>query len=113
MSQVYIVYKDHQTELVATNILLANNFLSRFKGLMFKDQLPHGSVLILSPCNSIHMFFMRFPIDVIYTDENFNVVRYKKRLKLWQIDIGNKKAKYTFEFPVNTIKGIPLKIILK
>ncbi|MBZ0252169.1 MAG: DUF192 domain-containing protein, partial [Candidatus Methylomirabilis sp.] len=37
----------------------AATFLSRFLGLMGRAGLPEGEALVIAPCNSIHMFFMR------------------------------------------------------
>lgn len=45
---------------------LADDFLGRLRGLMFRAKLPPGGGLWLEPCSSIHMLFMRFPIDVVF-----------------------------------------------
>ena len=50
---------------------LADSFFSRLRGLMFRRRLKEGCGLLLAPCNSVHMLFMRFAIDVIYLDKDF------------------------------------------
>ncbi len=50
-------------------IKLADSFWSRFKGLMFKNFLPADEGLLITPCNSVHTFSMRFEIDIIFIDE--------------------------------------------
>lgn len=45
---------------------LADHFLGRLRGLMLRRSLPQAGGLWLEPCNSIHMLFMRFPIDVLF-----------------------------------------------
>ena len=62
---------------------LAENFLSRLRGLMFRRQLEAGRGLLLAPCNSVHMLFMRFAIDVIYLDENFRIKKIVRDLTPW------------------------------
>jgi uncharacterized membrane protein (UPF0127 family) len=52
--------------LVAADLRVANSFWSRAKGLMFRPQLGPGEALWIESCNSIHMMFMRFAIDVIF-----------------------------------------------
>ncbi len=44
----------------------ADSFWRRFLGLMGRKSLGPDRALLLSPCSSVHMCFMRFPIDVIY-----------------------------------------------
>ena len=52
--------------LVVTRGRSADNFFTRFKGLMGAPCLAAGEGLLILPCNSIHTHFMRFPIDVLY-----------------------------------------------
>lgn len=54
---------------------VAETFWSRFSGLMGKSPLPAGEGLLIRPCNSIHMFFMKFSVDVLFLDADFRVVR--------------------------------------
>jgi len=42
---------------------------------MGKPPPPDREGLLIRPCNSIHMFFMRFPIDVLFLDRDFNVIK--------------------------------------
>lgn len=62
---------------------LADNFLKRLRGLMFRRRLEEGNGLLLAPCNSVHMLFMRFAIDVIYLDENFCIKKIVRDLPAW------------------------------
>lgn len=58
----------------------AASFLDRLRGLMFVPELPDGGGLLLEPESSIHTFFMRFPLDVVYLDRNHRVVRLDHRM---------------------------------
>ena len=64
-------------------ILIADTFLLRLAGLMFRKKLPTSTGLLLSPCNSVHMCFMRFAIDVIYLDKDYKILKIVKDLKPW------------------------------
>ena len=68
----YEIWNDH--ECLADKVAVADTFLSRFFGLMPKRELPRGEGLFLQDCRSIHCFFMRFPIDVVYLNDTFTVV---------------------------------------
>lgn len=50
---------------VAGHVRLANSFWARFRGLMGSRPLDADAGLYL-PVNSIHMLFMRFPIDAVF-----------------------------------------------
>ena len=39
--------------------------------------------LLIAPCNSIHMLFMRFSIDAIFIDKEFRIKKIVKNLKTW------------------------------
>lgn len=65
------------------DVELADNFFKRLRGLMFRRRLPEGCGLLLAPCNSVHMLFMRFAIDVIYLDENFCIKKIARDVMPW------------------------------
>ena len=62
---------------------LADNFLKRLRGLMFRERLEPGRGLLLAPCTGVHMLFMRFAIDVIYLDEHFCIKKIVRDLTPW------------------------------
>lgn len=64
-------------------IELAASFWARFKGLMLRSRLPRERGLLIAPCSSIHMCFMRFSIDAVFIDKNYRVLKIKRRLYPW------------------------------
>ena len=62
---------------------IADTFTKRFLGLMGRKKIPRGRGLLIEPCNSIHMFFMRFSIDAVYIDKNFVVKKIVRNLPAW------------------------------
>ncbi len=80
---------------------MANSFISRFLGLMFKGSIERGLVLKIPKGrgrhgSGIHMFFMRIPLDVLFLDNEKKVVD-KVHLKPWQIYNPRKPARYVIE----------------
>ncbi len=61
-----------QNKLLVANLEIASE-LSRIKGLIGKESMENNYGLWINRCNSIHTFFMSFPIDVIFVDKNFKV----------------------------------------
>src|SRR4051812_35858128 len=51
---------------IAVRCSIANSFLTRARGLLGKKVFVSGEGLLLTRCNNIHMWFMRFPIDVLF-----------------------------------------------
>lgn len=80
----------------------ARSFYSRFKGLQLKKDLPVGSGLLITPCNSIHMFFMRFPIDAIFIDKDQVVLYIEESIKPWRVSKVVKKSHEVLELPAGT-----------
>ena len=64
-------------------IITADSFFTRFAGLMFRKELPKATGLLLTSCNSVHMCFMRFAIDVIYIDQDYRILKIVENLKPW------------------------------
>ena len=62
----------------------ATGMWDRMKGLLGRDGLPVGEGLLITPCNSIHMFFMRFPIDALFLDAQGTVVKLFAALPPWR-----------------------------
>ena len=60
---------------VWNRVARASGFIGRFRGLMGRQRLRTGEGLILSPCNQVHTFCMRFPIDVLYLAKDLQVLR--------------------------------------
>ena len=59
--------------------------LFRYKGLLGRSFLMADEGILLPHCNSIHMFFMKFPIDAIFLDKGKKIVRICHGIKPWRI----------------------------
>lgn len=82
---------------------VADNHWTRLKGLLGRSGLAPGEGLLLVPCNSIHMFFMRFPVDVLYVDRTLKVVGLHHTLKPWRVGQFNRRAHFVIELPAGTL----------
>lgn len=89
--------------LLAEHCDVAGSFLKRFKGLMGKKSLVKGQGLLILPCNSIHMFFMRFPIDAVFLDKNNKIVRIEKNLKPWSVSKPVFRVNSVLELPSGAV----------
>jgi uncharacterized membrane protein (UPF0127 family) len=109
MNLLRITTKDNQ--LLGDKIKIANTFFARFRGLMMTASLSDGEGLFISPCNSIHMMFMRFPIDAIFIDTQNQVKALYRRLKPWLgLTSIHRNACSVLELKAGTIDRVGLKI---
>ncbi|MFP5490460.1 MAG: DUF192 domain-containing protein [Bacteriovoracia bacterium] len=102
-------------KLVATQVRKADNLATRLLGLMFKANLQDMDGLMLQPCNSIHTFFMRFPIDVVFLTANNEVVKVIRSLKPWRMTWMYLRAVKTLELkagalPSEVLEGTSLEV---
>jgi uncharacterized membrane protein (UPF0127 family) len=81
----------------------AHTFLSRGRGLMLKPPLPAGGGLIIEPCNSIHMFFMRYPLDILFLNEEGKVIFLYRGIKPWRMGRVVRGARMAIELPEGAI----------
>ena len=88
--------------VLAENGVVARSFWSRLVGLMGKSSLPSGEGLWLTNTNSIHMFFMRVPLCLIYLDEAGTVLRVVDHIKPWRIGPVVRGARSVLELPAGT-----------
>lgn len=54
-------------------------------GLLGRSDLPETEGLLLAPAWSIHTWFMRFPIDVVFIDREGTVLRVVERMRPWRL----------------------------
>ena len=89
-------------------VQVADNFLQRLRGLMLRSpvSLPLGTGLLIAPCNSIHMMFMRFAIVVVYLAKDYTVVKTVTNVRPWLgISACFKKGTWAvLELPIGSIE---------
>ena len=70
----------------------------RARGLLGRDGLEPGGGMLIDGAGSVHMFFMRFPIDVVFLDRDRTVVGVRHRLRPWRV-AGARRAVAALELP--------------
>ncbi len=71
--------------VIATRILPAVESETRRTGLLKHQSLPEGEAMIIAPSNAVHTFFMRFPIDIAFVDQDGTILKIKARVPAWRI----------------------------
>ena len=70
----------------------------RARGLLGRDGLEAGEGMLIDRAGSVHMFFMRFPIDVVFLDRDRKVVGVRHGLRPWQVAAA-RRAVAALELP--------------
>lgn len=101
------ILKNTKGEVIAHDIKMAENMTSRILGLMFSKDLPNCDGLLISPCNSIHTFFMNYSIDVLFLSKDFKCVKVIYDLAPWKMTWMYFRASHVLEMKAGTMpKGI-------
>jgi uncharacterized membrane protein (UPF0127 family) len=91
--------------VVCERCRVADTFWLRFRGLMGRASLPADEGILFERTGSIHMFFMRFPIDVVFCDRELRVVKVVRGLAPWKT-AGARGAKVTIELAVGAAAAV-------
>ncbi|MCH8003356.1 MAG: DUF192 domain-containing protein [Nanoarchaeota archaeon] len=104
LSKMHIKNKTKKT-LLARNAKACTSIISKSSGLMFsKKNKPLIFIFKKEKINPLHMFFVFYPIDVLFLNKNKIVVEMKENFKPFSFYAPKNKSKYIIELPKNTIK---------
>ncbi|MFL5863972.1 MAG: DUF192 domain-containing protein [Solirubrobacteraceae bacterium] len=83
---------------VCEQAIIADQPLRRMRGLLGQSSLPVGDGILLMPAPSVHTAFMRFAIDVIFIDRDFQVVKIAPDVAPWRM-ASARRARHALELP--------------
>jgi uncharacterized protein len=86
------------------NLTEAKSLNSRLVGLLSHKSLNENEGMLIYKTNSVHTFFMRFSIDVVFLDKDQNVVSVINHLKPWRITLPRFRAKNVLELKSGVIQ---------
>jgi len=90
--------------VLATRLEVADSGPKRNKGLLGRKGLGAGEGLWITPCESVHTFFMQFPIDLVYLDRKNRVRKLCNSVPAWRISVCL-SAHSILELPSGTIRN--------
>ena len=98
-------------EVLGEKIRTAETFWQRFRGLMMQAGLNEDEGLLIEPCNSIHMMFMKFPIDAVFLDATNRIKALYSSLRPWiGLSSIHRNAVKVLELKAGSIKKAGLEI---
>ena len=78
-------------------IIVADTMVKRTKGLLGKKKLEDDEGLLLCGCRAIHTMFMKFPISVIFIDQEYQILGIENNIKPWSKSKYYRDAYYVLE----------------
>jgi uncharacterized membrane protein (UPF0127 family) len=84
---------------------VAETALKRLLGLVGRDGLAPDEGMLFRRAGSIHTFFMRFAIDVVFCDRDLTVLKVVPNLQPWKT-AGQRGAKVTIELAAGAAAGV-------
>ncbi len=101
-------------KVVAQEVEVADKFWPKFRGLMLRRKFKSGEAILFKfkkPGRySIHMFFVRFPIDLVYLDISLKFVEIHKGIKPWRFYRPKSASSYLVELPAGVVDAFNIKI---
>ena len=95
---------------LSTNVAVADSLLKRMKGLLGKRTMQEGESLWIKPCMSIHTFFMKFSIDVVYLNKRNQVIAAIRNLKPNRLSLLYIKAVSVLELPAGVLEATDTRV---
>lgn len=89
--------------LLGDAIEVADSGKTRRVGLLKRTGLAPGEGLWILPCEGIHTFFMKFPIDVLFLDRQKRVVKTVQAMEPWRLAVSL-RGRSVVELPAGVIE---------
>ena len=95
-----VIWRD---KILCENMKVADSLVDRCVGLMFSKKMDGFDGLLIRPCRSIHTFFMRYQIDVLFLSKDLVVTKKIIKMKPWRISSLSWKSTQVLELEGGTI----------
>jgi len=91
--------------VIAERCRVASSAIDRSVGLLRTPEVLPGEGLLIERSPSIHMFFMRYPIDVVFIDKSHRVTKVVSRLRPWRVVLWARGARDCIELRAGALAG--------
>jgi uncharacterized membrane protein (UPF0127 family) len=101
-----ILINDGSSVVLLENVIPAERSSERMRGLLGRASLAPDTGMLIRPCRSIHMWFMRFPIDAAFLDAELRVLKVARNLRPWQLAFAPLGTHCVLETAEGVLKNI-------
>jgi hypothetical protein len=89
--------------ILGQKVRVASSLIDRGLGLLTTPSLNSGEGMWLCPCTSIHTFFMRYPIDILFIDAE-GIVLDQQSMPPWKISRWHRKSRGVLELAAGVLE---------
>ena len=94
-----------RAQMMGTRVGIADRWWLRLRGLLGRPELQVSEGLLLTPCNAVHMYGMKYPLDVAMLDRSGVVVAVYHVLQPGRRTQLHRTAFQTLELPAGTLRA--------
>lgn len=97
---------------LATRLHVADTHMLRLRGLLgtAPSSFQHGAGLWIVPCHGVHTMAMRYPIDVLYLDNQGRVIHAEDNVRPWRLTRVIVECATVIELPAHTVWNTGTKV---
>lgn len=99
----YFLVKNERTGEVLAKKAIKSNFITRVSGLMFSGDMGNKDAFIINRCPSIHSFFMKFSMDVLFINKKGIIKKIYWNFRPWRMSSYHYDANIAIEFKSGVI----------
>jgi uncharacterized protein len=104
-----IVLVGSEGQVVCERCEIADGPFTRMRGLLGRKSLNRGHGLLIRPTWSIHTWFMRFAIDVVFLDRELRILKIKRQIRPWRM-AARWRAHSALELPAGECARLRLQV---
>ncbi len=95
--------------LLVQELYEAKTYFQRMVGLQFQPSWDENHGLLFKNCRAVHTMWMRFPLDVFFLDQQFQVVEFQLGIRPWRFVVAREShARHTIELASGPERNICL-----
>jgi uncharacterized membrane protein (UPF0127 family) len=98
-----IITNTSRKTVIGESIEVAETASQKVKGLLGREGLDRGQGLLFKGAGSLHTLFMRFPIDIIYTNKQGKVVKTAGSVRPFKLVAAPLRCDCAIELPAGVI----------
>ena len=99
------VVNETRHSVLGVRVRLADTIMSRMRGFLFRRSPTMGEGILLTPCRGVHMYGMRYPLDVLLIDARGGVVAIHEGLAPGRRTPIYAQANYALELPAGAVSA--------
>jgi uncharacterized membrane protein (UPF0127 family) len=93
----------YENKVLSSNIMIADNLWTRLVGLMFRQAPKDFDGLLIDPCRSIHTFFMKYALDIVFISRKGRVIKILRNLAPWRMTWIYFRSDIALEMPAGKL----------